>query len=544
MLAPQLYVVAQDKVFRNLDALSSIEHRLNALPRASVQLVFSSMDELDQAGSVLLPGQSIEFRHGEQTLFAGKIAKHSIHYSKAGCLLILECAHPAFALATQPRSRYFTDIPDSRIIEEVLAEHGISADINAPTLHLDSVVQHNLSDWDFVLQRLAANGLVAYCSERAVIAAIPALDTKRGFSLPEQDLISADIAVDATRQVAKLELSAWNPHDQELMQVEAEAVDFPANDRLAATLQLLEQGIYSKRLAGEYSLQELQTLANAQLAQSRLAMIRGKVTATGLYTASPGQALLLEQCGSHLSGQYFIASVTYALSPGAAPVTHFDIGLPLPTDIQETTQGFSGLLIGKVLETDNDPQAAGRIKITAPLIDPHGAGTWARLATLQAGMNSGTVFRPAVGSEVILGLFGANPDDIVVLGACHSSATPAPWENADLHGFQSPGQLKLAFDDEKQRIVISARDGTKLYLSQDAAETFLLEDQQQNKIRFTSDGMHLQSHQLVLESDNLKLKGLNVDVEAKHSLRLKSGTSMEISTSGNLKLKGSLVSIN
>ncbi|MFL9710677.1 phage baseplate assembly protein V [Methylobacillus sp. Pita1] len=543
MPAQQLNVVVQDKVFRNLDALS-IEHRLNTLPRASAQLAFSSMDELDQAGSGLLPGQPIEFRHGEQTLFTGKIAKHSIHYSKAECLLVLECAHPAFALATQPRSRYFTDIADGRIIEDVLAEHGISAEINAPTLHLDSVIQHNLSDWDFVLQRLAANGLVAYCSDHAVIAATPALDTKRGFSLPAQDLISADIAVDASRQVAKLTLSAWNPHDQELMQVEAEAVDFPANDRLAAAIPLLEQNIYSKRLTGEYSQQELQTLANAQLAQSRLAMIQGKVTANGLHTASPGQALLLEQCGSHLSGQYFIAGITYALSPGAAPVTHFDIGLPLPTDIQETTQGFSGLLIGKVLATDNDPQAAGRIKVTAPLIDPHGAGTWARLATLQAGMNSGTVFRPIVGSEVILGCFGANPDDIVVLGACHSSVTPAPWENADLHGFQSPGQLKLAFDDEKQRIVISARDGTKLYLSQDAAETFLLEDQQQNKIRFTSDGMHLQSHQLFLESDNLKLKGLNVDVEAKHSLRLKSGTSMEISTSGNLKLKGSLVSIN
>ncbi|MCB5191717.1 phage baseplate assembly protein V [Methylobacillus arboreus] len=522
-----------------------IEQRLNALPNAYLQLEFDTLNAFDQASGNLLPGQLLGIQANDQALFQGKIQQQKVRFEAGAYLLTLICQHEAVTLQTHTRSRYFAENSDLQTIQELLAPHEIEAEITPSTLHHNGLVQHNVSDWDFLLQRLDANGLVAYFSGKKLIVTSPTLQPGQGFSLPYKAIINLDIAVDASQQVGGLSLVAWNSSDQALFEVKAEVPDFSVNDRLATAPRAEDaaRNTCTQRLAGEFTEEELQIAANARLTQLRLASVQGKISALGLHHATPGQTLKLDATGIHLSGNYYISGVTYEWPAGAPPQTSFELGLPQQTAGRPTSNTFSNLLIGKVIDGGNDPTGEGRIKVTCPLIDPQGQGTWTRLATLQAGMNSGTVFRPAIGSEVILGLISEDPNDIVILGACHSSAIFPPWEDTDQHGFQSPGQLKLTFDDNRQQVQISTRNGTNLLLSQDTAETFLLEDQHQNKIRFTKDGLHLQSARIFLESDSLKIKGLNIDLEAEHALRLKGGT-VEINSSATLTLKGSMVHIN
>ena len=48
------------------------------------------------------------------------------------------------------------------------------------------------------------------------------------------------------------------------------------------------------------------------------------------------------------------------------------------------------------------------------------------LATLDAGKERGTFFRPEIGDEVVVGFLNDDPRHPVILGMCHSSAKPAP----------------------------------------------------------------------------------------------------------------------
>ncbi|MFJ5444820.1 phage baseplate assembly protein V [Methylobacillus methanolivorans] len=543
---PQLQLLIAGKTLTNLHALS-IEQRLNTVPFASVQLAFSALEQLDEEGGTLLPGQPIEIKADEHIVFSGTITTHNINLSLIGCIVTLNC-HCLVGLTTLPRSRIFQDMSDRDIAAELLHGHDVQMHFTGPTLHHKCVIQHQLTDWDFLLQRLRAIGLVARCSGQMLDIMAPALTPDAGFLLARQDLISLDLMVDGSQQVAGLRLSAWDPNNQALEVAEAEAVDFPVNERLVASRLATAQppSISTTPVAGEYDSPELQYLANAELMRSRLAMIQGRITALGLHLAQPGQTLLLQEYGDHVSGQYYISGVKFELTPGAAPQTHFDIGLPAEAKQQVPASAplSPSLFIGKVLDVNHDPDGASRIKVHCPLIDPAGHGVWARLATLQAGNGSGTTFRPAEGSEVILGLTSANPRDVVILGACHSSAITTPWDEATLHGYRSPNGLTISLDDDKQEIRISTNDGTLLHLSQDANATLQLADQYQNKIQLSKHGMRLESSSIHISTNDFTLEARS-DINIKGSnVRMESTAQGEIRSAGHLTLRGAIVSIN
>ena len=86
----------------------------------------------------------------------------------------------------------------------------------------------------------------------------------------------------------------------------------------------------------------------------------------------------------------------------------------------------NGLQIGIVTALQDDPDGEDRIKVRLPLVSDSEEGVWARLATLDAGDERGTFFRPEIDDEVVVGFLDGDPRFPVVLGQCHSSAKPAP----------------------------------------------------------------------------------------------------------------------
>lgn len=524
----------------------SIQHRLNALPSASIQLAFSSLTELDQVAKRLLPGNKVDIHSNDTPLFLGVIATQKIQYSVKDTLLILNCCHAATALTTLPQNQIFHEMTDGEIIHQILASHGIEAYIDSSGVQHEYLIQHNTSDWNFVLQRLQETGLVACCNGNTVTVTSPELGTANGFPLPHENIISLEIDIDTYHQVDALELQAWCYSNQALETVEAKNIDFPVNAHLSAFALLGKDHPVTKvqRISGEYTLPQLQIMADALLAYSRLSLVQGTITAQSLHVAYPGQTLLLSDISHHLSGHYYISGITYELAPGAAPVTHFQIGLPRKICAEPTnSKQLPTMLTGIVQEVSDDPAVNERIKVTCPLIDPTGQGVWARLATLQAGEFSGTIFTPSIGDEVILGLNGSDLNNIVVIGAVHSPAMPRPWTNPSQYGYKSPNGLLLSLDDAGQEIQISTQNGPLLKLSQDGKESLVLEDQHNNSIHFSQAGIHLQSRCLSLEGNDIKMNGQNIEIKA-GSLKLNSEATAEISATSILALKGSMIHIN
>src|SRR5262249_39053829 len=150
--------------------------------------------------------------------------------------------------------------------------------------------------------------------------------------------------------------------------------------------------------------------------------------------------------------------VQFGLSPDIFAQT-YDLR-PLPAS--GLLPSVPGLQIGIVTALENDPDGEDRIKCRLPLVSTSEDGVWARLATLDAGKNRGTYFRPEIGDEVIVRFLGDDPCFPVILGQSNSSANPSPVaakDANDLKGYVSREKLKLSFDDDKKIIGLESPAG-------------------------------------------------------------------------------------
>jgi uncharacterized protein involved in type VI secretion and phage assembly len=153
----------------------------------------------------------------------------------------------------------------------------------------------------------------------------------------------------------------------------------------------------------------------------------------------------------------------------------------------------SGLQIGVVTVLENDPNGDDRIKVRLPLVSDSEEGSWARIATLDAGKQRGTFFRPEIHDEVIVGFLNDDPRHPVVLGMCHSSAKPAPEPAKDSHhrkGYVSRKRC-ISFSTTRRKSSFSIRpSGNKFDRTMPRNQ---LEDQNGNKIVLDDSGIKIDS---------------------------------------------------
>jgi Rhs element Vgr protein len=208
-----------------------------------------------------------------------------------------------------------------------------------------------------------------------------------------------------------------------------------------------------------------------------------------------------------------------------------------------------GLQVGVVTALAEDPGKEHRIRVKVPLAGMDEQGVWARVATLDAGDQRGTLFRPEIDDEVVVGFFHADPAQPVVLGMLHSSAKAPPIEptaDNDEKGYVSRSKIALRFDDKKKVAILETPGGNRLTLSDDKGG-IVLEDQNGNSIVLGKDGIALTSSKksvTLKAKTDLKVESLNAEIKASSGVKVKGSGTAEISSSGKMTVKGSLVMIN
>jgi len=199
----------------------------------SARLVLQDGNAAEQSfpaseGGELAPGSEIEIDGGyqrqETRLFKGIVTRQRIEVGRRGdSFLHIEAKDPVFRATLARRSRNFTDLSDADVIAQVLAIEGVSIDIGSGEVQ-PQIVQHQVTDWDFALQRAGALGLVADCDGGQVKffkpdfsgAAVATFEFGR-------DVHRVDLELDAESQFTAVETAAWSPAEQELLQAEADA---------------------------------------------------------------------------------------------------------------------------------------------------------------------------------------------------------------------------------------------------------------------------------------------------------------------------------
>src|SRR5207237_789890 len=89
-----------------------------------------------------------------------------------------------------------------------------------------------------------------------------------------------------------------------------------------------------------------------------------------------------------------------------------------------SVQGLHAGTVQKII----DASGQFRVKVRLPLVNDADEGIYARVATLDAGDNRGSFFRPEINDEVLVGFMNDDPRQPVILGMLHSSSKKAPLE--------------------------------------------------------------------------------------------------------------------
>lgn len=552
----------------------SVTRELNRIPTAVIQLrdgeASRSTFELSNSDH-FVPGKKIDiqlgYRSQNESVFKGIVVKHGIKVRKSGSLLIVECRDEAVKMTSGVKSRYFSDKKDSDIMEEIIASHELQKEVTTTTPDLKEVVQYESTDWDFLLCRAEANGQVVLVEDGKITVAPPVTSGDPVVAVRYgATLLELDAEIDARWQSKGIKASSWNATDQEVIEAEATEPSTTGNGNLmpAVLADVIGGDAYEIRHGGKLGQPELQAWADGRLLKERLAKMRGRARFQGFAGVAAGNLIEVTGIGERCEGNLYVSGVRHTVADGNWE-TDVQFGLNIepfaetynlrPLPAAGLLPAVSGLQIGVVTVLENDPEGEDRIKVRLPLISPAEEGIWARIATLDAGKDRGTFFRPEVGDEVVVGFLNDDPRHPVVLGMCHSSAKPAPEPAEDVNnrkGYVSREKMRIVFDDEKKSIVLDTPAGNTLSLSEDD-KGIQIKDQNGNSVTLDDGGITIESAKdLALKAaKDIKIEGMNIEVKAQTSLKVAgtasaevSGASMTIKGSATTVIQGGVVQIN
>jgi len=511
-------------------------------------------------GNEFIPGKKIVIKLGydgnNKQVFKGIITKQGIQVKPNGnSQLVVECRDEAVKMTVGRKSKYFEKVKDSQAIEELVkAYKGLETDAAETTITHKELVQHHITDWDFLLLRAEASGLLVTVEDGKIrtfkpdTKAAPALQASFGSSIME-----FEAEMDARNQWKQVKAVAWDYTNQKLFTAdteEAKDISQPGNlsgADLAATIDLNE---YELHHSGYVTEQELKLWADGVMMRSRLAKIRGRVKVTGFSGIKPGDMLKLDGVGDRYNGNAFVTAVQHNIGNGSWE-TNIQFGLDpeayakIYKDINDEPAaglvgGIRGLQIGKVVHLATDPDGEDRILVRIPTIDKDANGVWSRVACLDAGADRGTFFRPELDDEVIVGFINDDPNDAVVLGMLNSSAKKAPLQATDENhekGLFTRSKMRIHFNDDTKTITIDTPAGNSIKLDEQG-KTIEIKDQNENKLSMDSTGIKLSSPK------NIDIEaGVNLTVKAGAALSI-GGTTLGIKADGSASIDGSMIALS
>ena len=552
--------------------------RISIIAGDSYLGTFEESEEADFA-----PGKDVEISVGYDStnavVFKGIILKHKIEIRdgylslSSRSLLVLDCSDKAVKLTVGRKTAVYEDKLDSDAITSIASAGGVEKTVDATTVTHPILTQYDITDWDFILRRAKANGLVVLNALNKLTVKEPAVTGSSVVTLTQgEDIISFKGEIDASTQLQKVDAKSWDVYkESDLSQsgTEPSSLDKPG-DQVGKTLgkvaapETLAYGVKTP-----LDTKELKAIADAKLTASRLNRVRGEVSFRGVNTVALGKIITLAGFGSLFNGDAYVTAVQHIVEDGYY-VTVAGFGLPENAmDVEEEKQGWlgpvSGLHVGIVKKLDADPLSKYRIKVMIPSVKSTGEGQWAMLSHFYATSGAGSFFIPELNSEVIVGFLNDDPRYPVVLGSLYDEKNkPSETLTKDnyIKAFLTKAKLSLEFNDEDKVVTLSTPGKNKVIVS-DKDKKITIEDQNGNSVVTSEDGITLTSKKAIKldskdeielsatkgitiksSSDSVTISGKDVEATAKGNFKVTASSGADIKASGTVNIKGSMVNVN
>nr|WP_295929478.1 phage baseplate assembly protein V [uncultured Dyadobacter sp.] len=549
----------------------SIYNEVNRIPTAKLVVTDGDVAKgsFKKSGSAdFVPGKKADIQLGYQnkteSIFKGIVIRHAINaYPGKASVMELECKDPAVRMTMVRQSRYYQKKKDKDVFRELI-ENYKDSDVKAGKLadtdfEHPGLVQYNCTDWDFLVLRAEANGLVVVVDNGTIHVIKPEKASKADHTVTwGQEIINFEAEMDTRTHYPDVTAATWDHTQQKVLKEEgsgnagggagglgglggavAGAVSAVA-DAVGLDLGLEDDKhhfpdvLFKKQKpvlfhGGAVEGKELSSWAKACKARAELSQVRGRVRVRGK-NFKTAQTMELKKAASRFNGAHFMTGIFHQVFAGTWQ-TDIQFGLSVKT-LGETAQHLAapqagglyaavqGLQIGTVtkLESDQEP-GEGRVKVQIPWVgEQKGSnkeGVWARMAVPTAGKERGFLFRPEVNDEVILGFVNNDPNDAVILGSAYSSNNKAPVPASKDNfkkGIFAKNGMKVVFDDDQKSIEMTTKEGYSVKVNEKDGQVEIRHKQQQTFIKLTSSGIEFGSAgDIVINAvGKVKIKGAEV----------------------------------
>jgi Rhs element Vgr protein len=560
---------------------------VNKLPRARLVIFDGSAAESNFPLSDLdtfIPGKKVRISAGydskNETIFEGVVVRQGLSVDQTEApKLIVDLTDEAIKMTLERKNALFEKITDGDLIGKLISANGLSKDVaSTKTVH-EEIVQYYVTDWDLMMMRAEMNGLVVIADSGKVTVKPP--DTSQSPVLAVkfgESILDLDIELDAASQFASSAIKSytWDPDTQKLIESGPGTVSVKEAGNLSSADLAKVFGVssFTQQTGGAIEQTALQDWSSGELLKSMLSKIRGTVRFQGSSLARVGKTIELAGVGDRFNGPLFISGVHQRIHNGEW-LTTAELGLCAHWFAAEaphvTAPGASGQLpavaglqTGIVKNMATDPGGEFRVQVSLPLLQDDAKKVWARLGTFYASNKFGAFFYPEVDDEVVVGFMNDDPRYPVILGSVYGKKLAPPLtpdaENTK-KALVTRGNLEITFDDKDKVIEVKTPGGQSIVMS-DKAGSIVIKDKNGNTVSMAGGGITLDSGtsvKITAKGDitldaganlnltakaNATMEGLQITHNARTKLTAKGTVSSEVSSSGILTIRGSLVNIN
>lgn len=458
------------------------------------------------------PGNEITIQlgyHGEvQTVFEGIIIKHGIKVRQHSSVLLLEVKDKAIRLTGARKCKYFINKTDHQIMTTLAGD--LRKTIDPINFEHKQQVQYYTTDWDYLVARAEANGMLVYTDNGNLVVKKPVTTTAPVCTFTYgQNIWELEAEMDVRNQKQQVSSRSWDFTRQTLEPPQTGSSSFSESGNLSsselagvmgATVTLLHPGNLTQT--------QLKDWSDAHALRTRLSKVCGRIRVKGKAEIKPGVMITLAGMGDRFNGNVFVTGVLHHyqglwqsdIQFGWKEDWFYKKESVIERPSSGLVPGINGLLIGivkSVSDTENGGQY--RVQVHNPLITTSDEGIWARVATLDAGADRGSYFRPQTNDEVVMGFLNDDPREPIILGYLHSKdAHKSPLPSADNvleSGFVTKEGVKLIFDDTNKRMTmrVPAGSGEKSVVLNSSSSALELKDEHGNSIKLDSSGITIQA---------------------------------------------------
>jgi len=262
------------------------------------------------------------------TVFKGLVTRHTLSATRESVQLVVEARHEVVAMTTNRKNFVWLADPgkkqtDKEIITEVFKNAGLAVPkfegkaSFSPQLEM---VQYYSTDWDFVLSRCEANGLLVIPHDKGV-SIVPFDDTEEGkeeFEIAEDTIIDFDFEATNDYQYQTVNGVAWNPKTQAPIKAAK-----PGKGKKGKQGNLNPVKISQKTGGKEFILnstiatkKELSQWATGMQTKAKLSMLKGRISVRGTPDLKVGQVVKFKGLGKRFSGQTMITGIRHRANVG------------------------------------------------------------------------------------------------------------------------------------------------------------------------------------------------------------------------------------